>query len=76
MEMARAYAARGIEDFSRALWERWKEGDAQVEGRPDAAAETVSIITMHSAKGLEWPGPSGFSVGRGRALRSENRSPS
>ena len=55
MEMARAYAARGIEDFSRALWERWKEGDAQVEGRPDAAAEAVSIITMHSAKGLEWP---------------------
>lgn len=55
LEMARAYAARGIADFARALWERWKEGDAQAEGRPDAAAEAVSIVTIHSAKGLEWP---------------------
>ena len=55
LEMARAYAARGIAEFARALWERWKEGDAQTEGRPDAAAEAVSIITIHSAKGLEWP---------------------
>ena len=55
LEMARAYAARGIAEFARALWERWKEGDAQAEGRPDAAAEAVSIITIHSAKGFEWP---------------------
>ena len=53
--MARAYAGRGIGDFSRALWQRWNDGDAQAEGRPDAEADTVSIITMHSAKGLEWP---------------------
>ena len=25
------------------------------KGRPDAEADAVSIITMHSAKGLEWP---------------------
>ena len=49
------YAARGIADFARALWERWEDGDRQAEGRPDAGAEAVSIITMHSAKGLEWP---------------------
>ena len=55
LEMARAYAARGIADFARALWERWDDGDRQAEGRPDAGAEAVSIITMHSAKGLEWP---------------------
>jgi ATP-dependent exoDNAse (exonuclease V) beta subunit len=55
LEMARAYAARGISDFSRALWERWDDGDTQAEGRPDAEADAVSIITMHSAKGLEWP---------------------
>ncbi len=55
LEMARAYAARGISDFSRALWERWEDGDTQAEGRPDAEADAVSIITMHSAKGLEWP---------------------
>ena len=55
LEMARAYAGRGIGDFARALWRRWNDQDAQAEGRPDAAADAVSIITMHSAKGLEWP---------------------
>ncbi len=55
LEMARAYAARGISDFVRALWDRWEKSDAQIEGRPDAEAQAVSIITMHSAKGLEWP---------------------
>jgi ATP-dependent exoDNAse (exonuclease V) beta subunit len=55
LEMARAYAARGIADFARALWERWADGDAQAEGRPDAEADAVSIVTIHSAKGLEWP---------------------
>ncbi len=55
LEMARPYAARGIEDFARALWQRWEDAEAQVEGRHDAAADAVSIITMHSAKGLEWP---------------------
>ena len=55
LEMARAYAGRGIGDFARALWQRWNDGDAQAEGRPDAEADAVSIISMHSAKGLEWP---------------------
>ncbi|MCY3776316.1 MAG: UvrD-helicase domain-containing protein [Candidatus Aminicenantes bacterium] len=55
LEMARAYGSRGIGDFARALWQHWNGQDAQTEGRPDAAADAVSIITMHSAKGLEWP---------------------
>jgi exodeoxyribonuclease-5 len=55
LEMARAYSGRGIGDFARALWQRWEDGDAQAEGRPDAEADAVSIITIHSAKGLEWP---------------------
>ena len=37
------------------MWERWEDEDAQSEGRPDAEADAVSIITIHSAKGLEWP---------------------
>ena len=55
LEMARTYAGRGVGDFARALWQRWDDGDAQAEGRPDAEADAVSITTMHSAKGLEWP---------------------
>lgn len=55
LEMARAYAARGMADFARALWQRWEDGDAQAEGRPDAESNAVSITTIHSAKGLEWP---------------------
>ncbi len=55
LEMARPYAARGIEDFARALWQRWEDAEDQVEGRHDEAEDAVSIITMHSAKGLEWP---------------------
>ena len=55
LEMARPYATRGIEDFARAVWRKWEEGEDQVEGRHDAAADAVSMITMHSAKGLEWP---------------------
>ena len=55
LEMARHYAGRGIGDFARALWQRWDDEEAQVEGRHDAATDAVSIVTMHSAKGLEWP---------------------
>jgi len=55
LEMARAYDGRGVGDFSRAISQRWEDEDAQVEGRPDAEADAVSIVTIHSAKGLEWP---------------------
>src|SRR6201987_5888666 len=33
----------------------WDDTEAQVEGRPDAEADSVPIITMPLAKGLEWP---------------------
>ena len=55
LEMSRPYASRGMADFARALWQRWDDGDSQAEGRPDAEADAVSIVTIHSAKGLEWP---------------------
>jgi ATP-dependent exoDNAse (exonuclease V) beta subunit len=55
LEMARAYDARGLTAFVDALRANWEDGEKQIEGRPDADAEAVSIITMHSAKGLEWP---------------------
>ena len=55
LEMSRAYAGRGIAEFARVMWQRWTDSDSQVEGKLDAETDAVSIITMHSAKGLEWP---------------------
>lgn len=55
LEMARAYGGRGIGDFACALRQSWEDEEPQAEGRPDAEADAVSIITMHSSKGLEWP---------------------
>ncbi len=55
LEMARAYDGRGLPAFTLAMRGNWDDAEAQVEGRPDAEAESVSIITMHLAKGLEWP---------------------
>lgn len=34
---------------------RWQEAEQEVEGRCDSAEAAVQIITVHSAKGLEWP---------------------
>src|ERR1700719_3264292 len=53
--MARAYDARGLTVFVEAVRVNWEDAEKQIEGRPDADAEAVSIVTMHSAKGLEWP---------------------
>jgi ATP-dependent exoDNAse (exonuclease V) beta subunit len=55
LEMARAYDARGLTAFVEALRTNWEDAEKQIEGRPDADADAVSIVTMHSAKGLEWP---------------------
>ncbi|MEK4031788.1 UvrD-helicase domain-containing protein [Methylocystis sp. IM2] len=55
LEMARAYDARGLMGFVEALRANWENSEKQIEGRPDSDAEAVSIITIHSSKGLEWP---------------------
>jgi ATP-dependent exoDNAse (exonuclease V) beta subunit len=54
-EIARAYETRGLVAFADALRANWDDTQKHIEGRPDADAEAVSISTMHSAKGLEWP---------------------
>lgn len=55
LEMARPYAVRGLRSFATDLRAKWEDGESQVEGRPDAEEQAVNLITMHSAKGLEWP---------------------
>jgi exodeoxyribonuclease-5 len=55
LEMARAYDGRGLTAFALAMRRNWNDTEAQVEGRPDAEADSVPIMTMHLAKGLEWP---------------------
>jgi exodeoxyribonuclease-5 len=55
LEMSRPYSVRGLRAFSDAMRFAWEEGERIEEGRPDEQKQSVSLITMHSAKGLEWP---------------------
>lgn len=54
LDLSRPYSVRGIRAFSDTMRSAWEEGERQVEGKPDASENAISIITMHSSKGLEW----------------------
>ncbi|GEC15447.1 UvrD-helicase domain-containing protein [Nitrobacter winogradskyi] len=54
LESARAYDIRGLRAFAKDMRANWEDSVRQVEGRPDAEEQSVSLITVHSAKGLEW----------------------
>ncbi len=41
--------------FARDVSRDWRIGAAYNEGRVDAEGDAIEIITIHSAKGLEWP---------------------
>jgi len=55
LERARPYGVKGMKRFARDVSRDWRIGAAYNEGRVDAEGDAIEIITIHSAKGLEWP---------------------
>jgi len=55
LEMARAYDVRGLLSFADRMRARWEEAEKAPDARPDADLRSISLVTMHSGKGLEWP---------------------
>lgn len=53
--LARPYRVRGLSAFVADLTADWEAGRGVTEGRIDDSEEAVSLVTIHSAKGLEWP---------------------
>ncbi len=55
VELARPYNVAGLRAFALDLQRGWQGKRRHPEGRVDASEDSVEIVTMHSAKGLEWP---------------------
>ncbi len=55
LALSRAWDTRGLKAFADEMRRRKEDGVRAAEGRPDSGTDAVSIVTMHSAKGLEWP---------------------
>ena len=55
LEMARPFDLRGIKAFADSMRAQWEEAQRSLDARPDMDRRSVSLMTMHSAKGLEWP---------------------
>jgi CRISPR-associated exonuclease Cas4 len=55
LEQTRLYDVAGLKELVRKLHADWSSVASHEEGRADPEGDAVEIITMHSAKGLEWP---------------------
>lgn len=55
IERARGYGVAGLRAFVRDLQADWEGNVRAPEGRIDAAEHAIEIVTIHKAKGLEWP---------------------
>lgn len=56
IEISKNFDIKGISVFSDYIRNQWEENERIQEGKTDNDFEdSVSLITMHSAKGLEWP---------------------
>ncbi|MCK1341540.1 UvrD-helicase domain-containing protein [Bradyrhizobium sp. 38] len=55
LERARPYDVKGLKRFVRDISRDWRVGEAYDEGRIDAEGDAIELMTVHSAKGLEWP---------------------
>lgn len=55
INLARPYRVRGLSAFVASLEADWKASRGVMEGRIDESDDAISLVTIHSAKGLEWP---------------------
>jgi exodeoxyribonuclease-5 len=55
LDLSRAFDVRGMRAFSDSMREKWENSERVQEGKPGGLENSVSIITIHSSKGLEWP---------------------
>lgn len=55
IERAKPYGVKGLATFARDISRDWKGNAAYTEGRVDADGDAIELMTIHSAKGLEWP---------------------
>lgn len=53
--LAQPYRVQGLSAFVASLSAAWASSAPVSEGRIDESETAVSLVTIHSAKGLEWP---------------------
>jgi len=55
LERSKPYDVKGLKAFVRDATRDWRDGAPHNEGRVDSDGDSIQIMTVHGAKGLEWP---------------------